>query len=70
MYGTNNYPPPHSLITLILEFAAAVAIGGWLIKLGIGFLTEVWWSIALILLLVVGGIIGYRIWKSKHDNWR
>ncbi len=69
MYGSNNYPP-RSPITLILEFAAAVAIGGWLIKLGIGFLTEVRWSIALILFLAVGGIICYRIWKSKHDNWR
>lgn len=70
MFGRRDNDTPRSLVTLILELAASVAVGGWMIKLGIDFLAEVWWIIATILLIAVGGIIGYRIWKSKHDNWR
>ena len=52
---------PKRLITRILEFAALFALSAFLLRLGVAYLREIWWALAII----IGGIAGYRIYKNK-----
>lgn len=45
-----------------------IALSGFLIKLGIGFLADVWVGLVLIPAAVCLGVAGYRIYKYWQDT--
>ena len=61
--------PRRSLLVRLLEAAAIIALSGFLIKLGIGFLTDVWVGLVLIPAAVCLGVAGYRIYKYWQDTY-
>jgi hypothetical protein len=57
---------PKKLITKIFEFCALFALSVFLIRLGILYLSDIWWILALLAALAGVGIVCYRIWKHKN----
>lgn len=60
--------PPKRLITRILEAAFMLALSAYLIKSAAYWLLEVWPILLTIAIISVVAIIGFRIWKYKHDD--
>jgi len=60
----DNYQP-RRLIIRILEYAVLFALSGFLIRLAVRFILEIW--PVLLILAVAAAIIavGYRVWKNK-----
>ena len=60
--------PRRSLLARLLEVAVIIALSGFLIKLGIGFLADVWVGLAIIAVVSCLGVPGYRIYKFWRDT--
>lgn len=45
-----------------------IALSGFLIKLGIGFLADVWVGLVIIAVVICLGVAGYRIYKFWRDT--
>lgn len=60
--------PPRNLITRILESAFMLALAAFLIKTAVGWLLEIWPVLLAIALIITAIIIGFRIWRHKHDK--
>ena len=60
--------PRRSLLARLLEAAVIIALSGFLIKLGIGFLADVWVGLAIIAVVSCLGVAGYRISKFWRDT--
>lgn len=60
--------PRRSLLARLLEAAAIIALSGFLIKLGIGFLADVWVGLVIIAVVSCLGVTGYRIYKFWRDT--
>jgi hypothetical protein len=56
---------PQKLIARLLEFAAMFALSMYLIKLGVCYLSEVWWILLILAALAVGGYAVYRLWRNR-----
>jgi hydrogenase-4 membrane subunit HyfE len=56
---------PKKLVTRVLEFAVAVALSGFLIRLGVGFILDVWWIFLILAAVIVGGVVVYRLWRNR-----
>lgn len=69
--------PPKNWGTRILEFGIAVALSGFLIKLGVEFIICVWKPLLVIAGIVVLIIVVYRLykyffgggWGGGHDEF-
>lgn len=59
---------PKNLITQILEFAFMLALAAFLIRTAVGWILEIWPVLLTIAIIVTATIIGYRIWRHKHDD--
>ena len=59
--------PRRSLLIRLLEAAVIIALSGFLIKLGIGFLADVWIGLVIIAVVSCLGVAGYRIYKFWRD---
>ena len=65
-------PRSRHLLDRLLEAAIVIALSGYLIKLGVGYVLSVKWAllaIAGIILLAVAGIRLYR-YHRHTNNWR
>lgn len=65
-------PRSRHLLDRLLEAAIVIAVSGYLIKLGVGYVLSVKWAllaIAGIILLAVAGIRLYR-YHRHTNNWR
>ena len=60
--------PPKRLVTKILETAFMLALSAYLIKSAAYRLLEVWPILLTIAIIVTAIIIGFRIWRHKHDD--
>ena len=60
--------PRRSLLIRLLEAAVIIALSGFLIKLGIGFLADVWIGLVIIAVVSCLGVAGYRIYKYWQDT--
>ena len=58
---------PKNLITQILEAAFMLALAAFLIKTAVGWILEIWPVLLAIAIIVAIAIIGFRIWRHKHD---
>lgn len=65
-------PRSRHLLDRLLEAAIVIAVSGYLIRLGVGYVLSVKWAllaIAGIILLAVAGIRLYR-YHRHTNNWR
>lgn len=60
--------PRRSLLARLLEAAVIIALSGFLIKLGIGFLADVWVGLVIVTVAICLGVAGYRIYKYWQDT--
>ena len=60
--------PRRSLLARLLEAAVIIALSGFLIKLGVGFLADVWVGLVIIAVVSCLGVGGYRIYKFWRDT--
>ena len=60
--------PRRGLLTRLLEAAVIIALSGFLIKLGIGFLADVWVGLVIIAVISCLGVAAYRIYKFWRDT--
>ena len=60
--------PRHGLLSRLLEAAVVIALSGFLIKLGISFLADVWVGLVIIAVVSCLGVAGYRIYKFWRDT--
>ena len=60
--------PRRGLLTRLLEAAVIIALSGFLIKLGISFLADVWLGLVIIAAAICLGAAGYRIYKYWQDT--
>lgn len=60
--------PRRSLLARLLEAAVIIALSGFLIKLGIGFLADAWVGLVIIAVVSCLGVAGYRIYKFWRDT--
>ena len=60
--------PRHGLLSRLLEAAVIIARSGFLIKLGISFLADVWVGLVIIAVVSCLGVAGYRIYKFWRDT--
>lgn len=60
--------PPRNLISRILEAAFMLALAAFLIKTAVGWILEIWPVLLTIALIITAIIIGFRIWRHKHDK--
>jgi len=51
---------------LVLEIALMFAAAMYLIKLGLCYLSQIWWVLLIIAALVIIGIFIWRWWKNRH----
>ena len=54
---------------LFLEIAAVFALATFLLKLGICYLSQIWWALILLAILVAAGWFGWRWWKDHHGGY-
>lgn len=59
---------PRSLLSRLLEVAIIFALSGFLIKLGVTFLADVWVGLVIIAAVISLGGVGYRIYKHWRDT--
>lgn len=59
---------PKGLITRILELAFMLALSAYLIRTAAYWIQEVWPILLIIALIIAAIIIGFRIWRHKHDD--
>ncbi len=59
---------PKNLITQILEAAFMLALAAFLIKTAVGWILEIWPVLLVIAIIITAIIIGFRIWRHKHDK--
>ena len=59
---------PKNLITQILEAAFMLALAAFLIKTAVGWILEIWPVLLTIAIIITAIIIGFRIWRHKHDK--
>lgn len=59
--------PPKRFTTRILELAGLFALSAFLIRLGVYYLLEVWPYLLIISIIVLIGVIGWRIYKHRRD---
>lgn len=59
---------PKNLITQILEFAFMLALAAFLLKTAVGWILEIWPVLLTFAIIVTAIIIGFRIWRHKHDD--
>lgn len=70
MFGYGDRGGPGRWIGYIFEAAVIIAASGYLIRLGVQFFLEVWWVLLIIVAVIAGAAIGWRIWKNRHgDRW-
>lgn len=60
--------PRRGLLSRLLEVAIIIALSGFLIKLGISFLADVWVGLVIIAAVSCLGFAGYRIYKFWRDT--
>lgn len=60
--------PRRGLLARLLEVAVIIALSGFLIKLGIGFLADVWVGLVIVTVAICLGVAGYRIYKYWQDT--
>lgn len=61
---------PGRWIGYLFEAAVTIAASGYLIRLGVQFFLDVWWVLLIIVAVIAGAAIGWRIWKNRHgDRW-
>ena len=60
--------PRHGLLSRLLEAAVIIALSGFLIKLGISFLADVWVGLVIIAVVSCLGVAGYLIYKFWRDT--
>lgn len=60
--------PRRGLLSRLLEAAVIIALSGFLIKLGISFLADVWLGLVIIAVVSCLGVAGYRIYKFWRDT--
>lgn len=51
----------------MLELAFLFALSAFLVRLGVYYLIEVWPYLLIGAILIIAGIIGWRVYKHKKD---
>ena len=59
---------PRRLLERLLEAAIVLAISGYLIRLAACYFVQALPLIIVVVVLGVGGLVGYRIWRHYKDN--
>ena len=59
--------PPKKLSSRMLELAFLFALSAFLVRLGVSYLLEVWPDLLIGTILIIAGIIGWRVYKHKKD---
>ena len=54
---------------VILEIAAVFALAMFLIRLGICYLSQIWWVLLILFVLLIAGLFGWHWWKEHHGGW-
>jgi len=54
---------------VLLEIAACFALAMYLIRLAICYLSQIWWALLILAVLVLAGILGWRWWKDRHGGY-
>jgi len=52
-------------ITRIFEFIGLFALSLLLLRLGVSYILEIWPVLVILAVVIVGIVVGYRIWKNK-----
>ena len=60
--------PPKKLITRILESCLLLALCCFLINLAMHLLLDVWPVLLVTAIIIAAIVIGYRIWRHRHDQ--
>jgi len=53
----------------LLELAAIFALAMYLIRLAVCYLSQVWWVLLILAVLVAAGWFGWKLWKERHGGW-
>jgi hypothetical protein len=53
----------------ILEIAFILALAMFLLRLAICWLSQIWWVLLILAVLIAAGVIAYRWWKSRHGEY-
>ena len=59
---------PKKLLTRLLEAAAVFALAMFLIRLGVCYLSQVWWILLILAGITIAVVIGWRFWKHQQDS--
>lgn len=59
--------PPRRLLDRILEICVVLALSAFLLRLAVYFLLDVWKYLLVIVIIVIVGIIGWRVYKYFRD---
>ena len=59
--------PPKKFTSRMLELAGLFALSAFLVRLGVYYLLEVWPYLLVIAILVIAGVIGWRVYKRRKD---
>lgn len=58
---------PRSLLSRLLEMAFMFVATVWLLKAGVNILLEIWPVLAVIVAIILGGTILWRVWSHMRD---
>jgi len=58
-----------SFFTRLLAAAALFALAMWLLRLGVCYLSHIWWVLLILAVLIVAGIVIWKTWRKWHGGW-
>ena len=57
------------ILKKFLKYAAIFAAAVFLIQLAVCWLSQIWWILLIIAILVAAGWFGWRWWKNHHGGY-
>lgn len=59
--------PPKKFTSRMLELTGLFALSAFLVRLGVYYLLEVWPYLLIVAILVIAGVIGWRVYKHRKN---
>jgi hypothetical protein len=56
-------------VMFVLEIAAILALAMYLFRLAVCYLSQIWWVLLLLAVLIAAGWFGWRWWKNRHGAY-
>ena len=59
---------PKKLLARLLEAAAVFALAMFLIRLGVCYLSQVWWVLLILAGITIAVVVGWRLLKHQQNG--